>query len=54
MRDRIIDVLLEELCEVYCYSCDGEYCENCNRKEIGWGISRRESERIADRILSGS
>ena len=54
MKDKIVEILLEELCEVYCDTCDGEYCEDCNRKAMNWGISRHTAERIANRILSNS
>ena len=28
LKDKIIDILMEELCEVNCDSCDAEYCED--------------------------
>ena len=52
LKDKIIDILMEELCEVNCDSCDAEYCEDCNRKEQNWGIGRHKAEQIANRILS--
>ena len=52
MKDKIIDILIEELCEVNCDSCDAEYCEDCNRKEQNWGIGYHKAEKIADRILN--
>ena len=52
LKDKIIDILMEELCEVNCNSCDAEYCEDCNRKEQNWGIGYHKAEKIADRILS--
>ena len=52
LKDKIIDILMEELCEVNCDSCDAEYCEDCNRKEQNWGISYHKAEKIADRILN--
>ena len=45
-------ILIEELCEVNCDSCDAEYCEDCNRKEQNWGIGYHKAEKIADRILN--
>ena len=51
MRNKIIEVLLKELSHVYCDSCDGKYCEDCNRKEMNWGIGRHKAEEIADKIL---
>ena len=52
LKDKIIDILMEELCEVNCDSCDAEYCEDCNRKEQNWGIGYHKAEKIADRILN--
>lgn len=52
LKDKIIDILIEELCEVNCDSCDAEYCEDCNRKEQNWGIGYHKAEKIADRILN--
>lgn len=51
LKDKIIEILMEELRQVYCDSCDGEYCEDCNRKEMNWGIGYHKAEKIADRIL---
>ena len=51
MKDKIIKILLEELNTVYCDSCDGKYYEDCNRKEMNWGISYQKSENIANKIL---
>ena len=51
LKDKIIDILMEELCEVNCNSCDAEYCEDCNRKEQNWGIGYHKAEKIADRIF---
>lgn len=52
LKDKIIDILMEELCEVNCDSCDAEYCEDCKRKEQNWGIGYHKAEKIADRILN--
>lgn len=52
MRDKIIEILMEELRAVCCDSCDAEYCEDCNKKEQNWGIGRHKAEQIANRILS--
>ena len=52
MKDKIIDILMEELCEVNCDSCEAEHCEDCNTKEQNWGIGDHKAEKIADRILN--
>lgn len=52
LKDKIIEILMEELSVIYCDSCDGEYCEDCNRKEMNWGIGYHKAEKIADRILN--
>jgi predicted Fe-S protein YdhL (DUF1289 family) len=51
MKNKIIEVLKKNLSSVYCDSCEGEYCEGCNRKSMNWGISDDYVEKLANEIL---
>lgn len=51
---KIIDILLDEFCYVYCYNCkfyDTTNCDYCHRKSMGWALSPKVAENIADRII---
>lgn len=58
MKLKIIEILLDEFNDVYCYNCRGNDdfdfvgCEDCHRKSIGWSLSERSAEDIADRIIN--
>lgn len=45
-------ILLKEFSSVYCDSCDGGNCYDCNRKQMNWGLSEDIAEYIAERILN--
>lgn len=53
--DEIVEILVERLNSVYCDNCnnqDGSCCEECNRKQMYWSLSRTEARNIAREILS--
>lgn len=62
-KQEISDLLYSELCSVYCYNCRGDsdvktdsngddYCEDCHRKYMNWGISRTICDALANKILN--
>jgi len=62
-KQEISDLLYSELCSVYCYNCRGksevekdlngdDYCEDCYRKYMNWGISRATCDALANKILN--
>ncbi|MGL5330370.1 MAG: hypothetical protein ACRDD7_13960 [Peptostreptococcaceae bacterium] len=51
MKDKIKEILIDNLDSVYCDTCNGVNCDECIRKSMGWGISSNEAEYIADKIL---
>lgn len=53
--DEIVEILVERLNSVYCDNCnnqDRSCCEECNRKQMYWSLSRTEARNIAREILS--
>jgi predicted Fe-S protein YdhL (DUF1289 family) len=50
-KQAIATILLNKLCSVYCDTCDEEYCEGCNRKEMNWGLSKNSANYLAEEIL---
>jgi len=65
MKEKISNILFEELDYIYCNNCrfsDDNYdytqeefnsspCEDCCRKQMKWEISKEFSEKLADKIL---
>lgn len=59
-KNEIVNLLVEEFNNVYCYNCRGndepdmreELCEDCYRKYMNWSISRVVAESIANKIVS--
>lgn len=51
MKDKIIKILLDGLDYAYCHNCSAEQCEDCNRKEMGWSISKEYAESLTSDIL---
>lgn len=51
----IEDILLDRFRSVYCNTCagnlDADYCGECHRKYMNWGLSENSASRIADEIL---
>ena len=50
-KEGIIEILKAHLSSVYCHNCEGDNCEECNRKAMNWGISQSTAEEIANEIL---
>ena len=53
--EEITEILVERLNSVYCDNCnntDSSCCEECNRKQMYWSLSRTEARNIAREILS--
>lgn len=59
MKEKIANILIDELCYCYCDNCEyGDWdkyqdhmCENCYRKYISWKLSSNTAAEIAERIL---
>jgi hypothetical protein len=66
MQNEITDILFTHLDGVLCSTCryndpsyEGNFpgdssekaCEECHRKSIGWGISRKKAKRISELII---
>lgn len=54
-KEEIVEFLFEHFSSVYCNNCeynDSEYnCDYCNRKSMGWALSKNDAERIANWVL---
>lgn len=53
--EEIVEILTERLNSVYCDNCqntDSSCCDECNRKQMYWSLSRQEARNIAMEILS--
>lgn len=50
-KEKISNLLFENLDYVYCENCRGGQCEDCNRKQIGWEISKGKADEVAEEIL---
>ena len=48
----ITNILTNSFNSVYCDSCDGENCDDCNRKQMNWGLSESHAQYIAEKILN--
>lgn len=60
-KEEISKLLYERICYGYCNNCrfrneriNNEVCEDCNRKMIKWGISKKCCDEIAKKIVKGS
>jgi len=55
MKDKIADIIYNEFSYVYCYNCRNVECEDicdyCNRKSMGWEVSRATAEDLANKII---
>lgn len=65
MKDKISELLYNELDYIYCDNCkfcsvseeesNEKYgywgCEDCHRKYMGWEISKKFSDKLAEKIL---
>lgn len=54
-KEEIVEFLFENFGSVYCDNCEhnitGYNCDYCNRKSMGWALSKNEAKRIANWIL---
>lgn len=51
-KKAVVKLLTKELDSVYCYNCkyEGEECDDCNRKSMGWGLSKDTAKAYAELI----
>ena len=54
MEDKIVEILKAKLNSVYYDTCDSEYCDDCNRKSMNWGISEYAARGLAREILKAT
>lgn len=57
-KDAIANIIYNELDYMYCNNCRYSEeiesdCDFCYRKYNNWGISKKESERIAQMLIRG-
>lgn len=66
MKDKISELLYNELDYIYCDNCKfyfvseeesnekyGYYgCKDCRRKCMGWEISKKSSDKLAEKIMN--
>lgn len=59
MKEKIINILINELCYCYCDNCEygnwdkyqDNMCDNCHRKYQNWRLSSDTATEIAEQIL---
>lgn len=54
MKEKIAEMLYQNLGTVYCYSCEHEdtnECDYCDRKSMGWSLSRKAADGLAEEIM---
>lgn len=56
MKEKIAEMLYQNLGAVYCYSCEhqnteDEACEYCHRKSMGWSLSREAADGLAEEVM---
>ncbi len=55
MKEKIKDILKNELSYIYCHNCknngNDNVCDYCHRKSMSWEISDSCADKIADKIL---
>lgn len=52
MKDKIVEILMSEFCYASCFSCRGDECECCDKRDANWNLSERYAEGVADRIIN--
>lgn len=64
MKDKIAEILYDELNEVYCSTCDnkdascdefgGNFhpCWTCRKEQVNWKLSDKYAEQLAEKILN--
>lgn len=56
MLTKVGAVIYDELSYIYCHNCeheDGE-CDDCNRKQMGWSVSKDVANDLAEKIIETS
>ena len=53
-KEKIQQLLLKELASVYCGTCAAQedWCDECHRKYMNWGISEEAASDLADKIMA--
>ena len=55
MKEKILELLYQQLGGIYCDSCEyqdnEEYCEGCHRKYMKWAISKNATDGLAEAIM---
>lgn len=59
MKEKIINILINELCYCYCDNCEYSnwdkykdyYCDDCHRKYQNWKLSTDTATQIAEKIM---
>lgn len=59
MKEKIINILINELCYCYCDNCEyGNWdkykdneCDDCHRKYQNWKLSKNTATQIAEQII---
>ena len=55
MKEKISELLYQQLGGVYCYSCEyqdnEDYCEGCHRKYMNQAISKEAADGLAGAIM---
>ena len=54
MKEKIVKILKDEFSYIYCHNCNnnGEDCDDCHRKSMGWKIADKTAEGLADKIIA--
>ena len=53
MKEIITKILLKQFSSVYCGTCEAQedWCDECHRKMMNWGLSEKAAGEIADEII---
>lgn len=59
MKEKIINILIDELCYCYCDNCEynnwdkyqDNECDECHRKYQNWKLSKDTAAQIAEQII---
>ena len=57
MKEKIAEMLYQNLGAVYCYSCEyGDFenedmCEDCHRKYMNWALSHKAADGLAEEVM---
>ena len=54
-KEEITEYLVKTLRSVYCDNCkhglDDDFCDECHRKSMNWGLDESSAEAMAEKIL---